>query len=477
MNIGFHFVKSGGQSQCLCAFAPCAGAWHDAGVRGLAIACWGVAAASCVSPTSYEWDLGSAHTLIFNAEGSDTYEVVRAPSGPTALLFRPLESPTQFHVFAETLAELGLAEGPLAAPIAGQPRRRLPPPAQVLDCREGTGSCAVTSAFRPLPEIPEGCFDVAARTTVSLPVMQRAVLARPLDAEHMLVGTRTTEDAERFYTVSRAGVVEPFGVALGSGFFLRTGFSAGPLLWVFDNTRVALLRVEDGRVTVVRAPEATGCAQFSGDLAIDGDPESTAQTPTIYLQDESHAVYRYDGSTCHPISPARPGLPLRKGSVAFDPGGVYFASSDARLRYYSTRSGTTTAALEVSAENVVSVVRRLPSGLVLAAVTTNNEFLPRPLRLYARASGESRFMPWPTGAAPPLRWLETIETFRGGLVLGGNPAAVSYLVGQDYCPPAEPGTGNIQMIVEVDRATIFASGPAPTSSSNAVVAFLKLRLP
>lgn len=477
MKICFHFVKSRRQRQCLCAFAPCRGAWHDAGVRGLAIACWGVAVASCVSPTSYEWDLSSAHTLIFHAEGSDTLEVVRAPSGPAALLFRPLDSPTQFYVFTETLAELGLTEGPLPAPVAGQPRRRLPPPSQVLDCREGSGTCAVISAFPPLPEILERCFDVAARISVSLPVMQRTVLARPLDAEHVLLGARIAEDDERFYTVSRAGVVEPLRVALGSGFFLRGGFSAGPLLWVFDNTRVALLRVEEGRVSVVRAPAATGCAPFFGDLSIDGDPESTEQAPTIYLQDDGHTVYRYDGSSCRSIAAVRSGLPLRKASVAFDPDGVFFAASDARLHYYSTRSATTTAALEVSAEDVVSVVRRLPSGLVLAGVTTGNEFLPRPLRLYERASGESRFMPRPTATAPLLRWLETIETFRGGLVLGGNPAAVSYLLGQDYCPPAEPGTGNIQTIVEVDRTTIFVAGPAPTSSSNAVVAFLSLRLP
>ena len=49
----------------------------------------------------------------------------RIPGGPPAARFRPLESPPEFHVFAETLAELGLAGGPLAAPIAGQASHQL----------------------------------------------------------------------------------------------------------------------------------------------------------------------------------------------------------------------------------------------------------------------------------------------------------------------------------------------------------------
>ena len=38
-----------------------------------------------------------------------------------------------------------------------------PPPAQVLECREGSLRCAALSAFRALPEVPEGCLGPAPR--------------------------------------------------------------------------------------------------------------------------------------------------------------------------------------------------------------------------------------------------------------------------------------------------------------------------
>lgn len=444
-------------------------------MRRLAIVCGAFAVAGCVSPTPYEWELGAARTLIFQEEGASDYEVARAPVSPAAALFRPLSSPTQFYLFAQTLEELGLAEGPLAQAVAGRPRRRLPPPAKVLECRQGSLRCAELSAFRALPEVPEGCPDLTSRTTFFLPTMQRAVVAQRLDAERVLIGVRVVEDSQRFFVVSRAGTIEPLSLPLGPGFLLRTGFSAGQLLWVFDNTQVALLRVADGQLTLLEPPRPTGCPPFAGDLSIDGDPQSSAAAPVIYLQDESHALYRYTGSSCERVSQGDAAGSLRKSSVAFDPEGAYFATSAPTLRFYSTRTGTTSAALEVGSEDVVSVVRRLPSGGVVAAASTGDDLLQRPFRLYSRAKGETRFAPLSTASAPSTRWLESLEAFRGGLVMGGNPATITYLVAPDYCPEVEAGTGNIQTILELDPTTLFITGLAPTISSNAVVSFLRLK--
>ena len=428
----------------------------------------------CLSPTPYEWEPGAARTLIVHEEGSAAYEVLRAPIGPAAALFRPLTQPTQFYLFAETLDELGLVEGPLALAVAGRPRRHLPPPAQVLECREGSLRCAALSAFRALPEVPEGCLEPG--TTIFLPTMQRAVLALPLDAERVLIGLRDVDDTRRFFTVNRAGMLEPLAVPLGPGFFLRAGFRAGSLLWLFDNTQVALLRIADGELTLLQPPTLTGCPSFAGDISIDGDPQSTAQAPTIYLHDESHALYRYRGSSCELVASAPGAGTLRKASLAFDPEGAYFATSSPRLSFYSTKSGTTSVALEVGSEDAVSVVRRLASGEVVAVVTTGDDFFQRPFRLYTRSVGETRFTLRATATAPASRWMESIEAFRGGLVMGGNPATVTYLVGPDYCPEVETGTGNIQTILPLDARTLFITGLAPTSSSNAVVSFLRLKL-